>query len=85
MPIEFSPILIGHLTDLKSHTKFDTLLKEKAFLYALVFPADIFREWNRLIREKSYTDHQKYNQVMELTIGQFLARKKFIDFIKKTL
>lgn len=79
------PFIDWSFERLKSHRKFDTLLKEKAFLYALVFPADIFREWNRLIREKSYTDHQKYNQVMELTIGQFLLRKNFIDDIKRTL
>ncbi|MDF2858311.1 MAG: aminoglycoside phosphotransferase [Neobacillus sp.] len=79
------PHLDWSVDRLKTHNKFDSLLKQEAFLYALIFPADIFREWNRLIREKSYTDPQKYNQVMELTIGQFLSRKRFIDGIKKTL
>jgi thiamine kinase-like enzyme len=60
-------------------------LNEDAFLYALAFPADIFREWNRLIREKSYTDHTKYKQVMDLTIRQFYARKKFINHLKDLL
>jgi hypothetical protein len=55
------------------------LLNEKAFLHALAYPADIFREWNRLIREGSYRDHKKYNQVMDLTTGQFYSRQKFID------
>lgn len=58
-------------------------LEEKSFLYALAFPADIFREWNRLIREKAYTSHQKYNQVMDLTINLFYSRKKFIETLKK--
>jgi thiamine kinase-like enzyme len=60
-------------------------LHEEAFLYALAFPADIFREWNRMIREKSYTDHTKYKLVMDLTISQFYARKKFIDHLKDLL
>ncbi|WP_223591181.1 phosphotransferase [Neobacillus bataviensis] len=57
-------------------------IRLKPFLYALVYPADIFREWNRIIREKSYSDHAKLKQVMDLTINQFYARKKFIDRIK---
>lgn len=60
-------------------------LKEKAFLYALAYPADIFREWNRMIREKSYSDNMKFKQVMDLTINQFYARKKFIEHLKKIL
>lgn len=60
---------------------FASLVKEKAFLYALAYPADIFREWNRLVREKSYSNHQKYNGVMDLTIGQFYSRKKFVQTV----
>ncbi|MCL6571599.1 MAG: aminoglycoside phosphotransferase family protein [Bacillus sp. (in: Bacteria)] len=58
-------------------------LQDKEFLYALAYPADIFREWNRMIRKKSYTNPTKYKQVMDLTIRQFYARKKFIDELKR--
>jgi hypothetical protein len=68
---------------LENFPQYKKLLNEKAFLFALAFPADIFREWNRLIREESYRDHNKYNQVMDLTIGQFYSRKKFIDTLKR--
>ncbi|MEH7276933.1 phosphotransferase [Neobacillus vireti] len=68
---------------LEHFSQFNELLKEKAFLYALAFPADIFREWNRLIREGSYREQHKYKQVMDLTIGQFSSRKNFIDTLKK--
>ncbi|WML25457.1 phosphotransferase [Neobacillus sp. OS1-33] len=68
------------LVSLKQMNKY---LHEKAFLFALAYPADIFREWNRTIREKSYTDHTKYKQLMDLSIRQFYARKKFIDHLKK--
>jgi thiamine kinase-like enzyme len=60
-------------------------LHEAAFLYALAYPADIFREWNRMIREKSYTDPTKYKQIMDLTISQFHARKRFINHLKDLL
>lgn len=56
---------------------------EEAFLYALAFPADIFREWNRLIREKSYTDSVKLKQVIDLSIKQYYARKRFVDHIQE--
>ena len=68
------------LVSLKQMNKY---LHEKAFLFALAYPADIFREWNRTIREKSYTDHTKYKQLMDLSIRQFYARKKFIDHLKE--
>lgn len=58
-------------------------LNEKAFLYALAFPADIFREWNRVIREKNTKDQLKINQLMELTAGQFYLRKKFTGQLKE--
>jgi thiamine kinase-like enzyme len=68
------------LASLKQINKY---LHEEAFLFALAYPADIFREWNRTIREKTYTDPSKYKQVMDLSINQFYARKKFIDHIKE--
>ncbi|MEH7306485.1 phosphotransferase [Neobacillus drentensis] len=70
------------LSSLKQINKY---LQEAAFLYALAYPADIFREWNRMIREKSYTDHIKYKQVMDLNTSQFYARKKFIKHLQKLL
>ena len=76
------PSLDWSFERLAQFSVYEKLVGEKAFLYALAFPADIFREWNRLIREGSYRDQNKYNQVMDLTIGQFYSRKKFIDTLK---
>ncbi|MEH7417147.1 aminoglycoside phosphotransferase family protein [Neobacillus drentensis] len=71
---------LGKLGSLKEIGKY---LDEEAFLYALAFPADIFREWNRLIREKAYHDQAKIRQVMDLTINQFHLRKKFISQLQE--
>ncbi|MGG3469282.1 phosphotransferase [Neobacillus pocheonensis] len=76
------PYLEWSYDKLHQYEPIKNYLHEKAFLYALAYPADIFREWNRIIREKSYTDHLKLKQVMDLTISQFYTRKKFIDRLK---
>ncbi|WP_257009357.1 aminoglycoside phosphotransferase family protein [Bacillus sp. 7884-1] len=76
------PSLDWSFERLSHFSQFQPLLNEKAFLYALAYPADIFREWNRLIREGSYREQHKYNQIMNLTVGQYYARKKFIDTLK---
>lgn len=79
------PFIDWSFERLSSHKQIKKYLHEEAFLFALAYPADIFREWNRMIREKSYTDHTKYKYVMDLTISQFYARKKFIDHVKELL
>ncbi|WP_244906707.1 phosphotransferase [Neobacillus soli] len=79
------PFIDWSFERLASHKHIKKYLHERAFLFALAYPADIFREWNRMIREKSYNDPVKYKQVMDLTIGQFYARKKFIDHLKDLL
>ncbi|CRK84279.1 aminoglycoside phosphotransferase [Neobacillus massiliamazoniensis] len=75
------PFLNWSYDQLTGYKQIQQFFQEDGFLYALVYPADIFREWNRLIREKLYPDKDKLKQVMDLTIGQFYERKNFIDQI----
>ncbi|MDP4086978.1 MAG: aminoglycoside phosphotransferase [Bacillota bacterium] len=63
---------------LVKHKQINKYLNEKPFLYALAYPTDIYREWNRLIREKNLTDTYKCKQVMELMLEQFYLRRKFV-------
>ncbi|MED4203204.1 phosphotransferase [Neobacillus mesonae] len=79
------PYIDWSLNKLGSYKQFRSLLRDKAFLYALAYPADILREWNRLVREQSYSNQKKLQQVMDLSIGQFYARKKFFHQIKGVL
>jgi thiamine kinase-like enzyme len=61
--------------------KYDVMasyLNKKGFIYALAFPSDIFREWNRLVRERTYSNPYKTRQVLDMTAGQFTERKAFI-------
>jgi len=77
------PSIDWSLDKLGSLEQIGKYLNEEAFLYALPFPSDIFREWNRMIREKSYTDQAKVRQVMDLTVNQFHLRKKFISQLQE--
>ncbi|GHH97161.1 phosphotransferase [Neobacillus kokaensis] len=79
------PYIDWSLNRLSRYKQFQKYLRDKAFLYALVYPADVFREWNRLIREQSYTDQKKLQQVMDLSVGEFYSRKKFFHQIKSVL
>lgn len=79
------PYIDWSVYKLGSHKQIGKFIQDKAFIYALAYPADIFREWNRVVREKSYTDQHKLKQVMDLSIGQFYSRKKFINQLKRML
>ncbi|WP_256239640.1 phosphotransferase [Bacillus sp. V3B] len=71
------PFLEWSSKELASFELFQPYLQQKVFLYALGFPTDIFREWNRLVRERMYNNIQKVRPIMELTLGQFEKRRSF--------
>lgn len=76
------PDLDWSLKALSEHRPFKKYLQERTFLYALAFPTDIFREWNRIIRERTYKRSHYHKYVIELTLGQYQLRKKFVKKLK---
>ncbi|WP_257985192.1 aminoglycoside phosphotransferase family protein [Bacillus sp. T33-2] len=76
------PFIDWSLEGLSELQTLEGFLKDKAFLYGLVFPADILREWNRIIRENSRLSSSYVNQVVQLTAVQFQERKAFIKKLK---
>lgn len=60
-------------------------LKEDAFLYGLLYPADVLREWNRLLRERSQSNPYRLAPIIEMTVNQFQQRKKFLEEVKSRL
>lgn len=70
---------------LSQYPQINKYLQEKAFLYALGYPTDIFREWNRLFREKRHYNQSYRKQVLDLTINQFHLRKQFVSKLKSVL
>ncbi|MFB9989188.1 phosphotransferase [Bacillus benzoevorans] len=79
------PLFSWSMDTLKSHRQFRPFLKESFFLYALAFPTDIFREWNRMIRERKYHDPHHVRPVMALTMDKYEYRSLFIQQLARTL
>ncbi|WP_141433645.1 phosphotransferase [Bacillus sp. 03113] len=68
------------LTELKIIEPF---LHQKSFLYGLGYPADLLREWNRIIRENNLKDTTIFQLLLEFTLNQFEKRKLFFQQIKQ--
>lgn len=77
------PFLNWSVEFLKNHKQIQKFMDHKVFLYALAFPADIFREWNRIIREKSNPNPKHFAQVIELSLEQFYLRRQFVRKLKE--
>jgi hypothetical protein len=79
------PNLEWSLQDLIKYEHIQPYLQEPGFLYALLFPTDIFREWNRLVRNRQYMNAFQVRQVLDLTIRQFFIRQSFVKEVKLLL
>lgn len=58
-------------------------MKEQSFVWGLLYPSDILREWNRLIRMNQLTNKNMVDKVLSLTLDQYEKRKKFCNQILK--
>lgn len=58
-------------------------MNDEWFLIALMYPTDILREWNRIIRNKNINNEFLLEQVRLLTTGQYQKRKKFYLKLKQ--
>lgn len=76
------PFLGWSLDELQSYRILKPYLAEKGFLYGLIYPTDIFREWNRLIRGRMYSDRIKTKTVLDMTFHQLEKRRQFIHDVK---
>ncbi|WP_203554601.1 phosphotransferase [Bacillus sp. B15-48] len=52
------------------------------FLYGLMYPADFYREWNRLISQNLFHDSNLLASLYEITVNQFPKRKRFLENIR---
>lgn len=79
------PSLEWSLNELTKYDQIQPFLNNRGFLYALIFPTDIFREWNRLIKARQYSSTYQVRQVLDLTVRQFFNRQNFVEQIKLVL
>ncbi|PLT34572.1 aminoglycoside phosphotransferase family protein [Bacillus sp. V5-8f] len=71
------PSINYNLDGLREYDELKPFLKNLAFLYALAFPTDIFREWNRLFRENRTGSHPNFHTVWKMTVESFPERMAF--------
>lgn len=79
------PFIDWSLERLGTHPSIQAYLNNQAFLWALMYPSDIFREWNRIIKDKAYQNPSKLLVVMDLTMSQFHLRQQFIKVLRNVV
>jgi hypothetical protein len=79
------PFLDWNLESLEKINYLNKWLNSDAFLYGLLFPADILREWNRLLRESNQSNPYRMAPLVEMTVSQFKQRRQFHEEVKSRL
>jgi len=79
------PFMNWSLDELANCKKIKPLLQDKGFIYALAYPTDILREWNRAIKEGTYLQQEKIEQLLELTVISFKDRQSYFQQLQKAL
>lgn len=79
------PTLDWELNEMEKFPQLKELTTSNQSLYALSYPTDVFREWNRCIRERTYIYPKKMRPLLSLTIDQFQKRKLFVEELKKRI
>lgn len=77
--------VISSSSELWSYEQLEQYKNNQAFLYALLFPTDIFREWNRLIRENDFRNNNYLRSVWSLTVEEMPKRVKMYKEISELL
>lgn len=76
------PFINWDITILAQYKSLNRLFSNKAFIYALAYPTDLFREWNRMLRERSSQNSWKLQQVMDQSYLKMASRQQFIMKLK---
>ncbi|WP_409251497.1 phosphotransferase [Bacillus sp. SCS-153A] len=79
------PYINWSLKELWEHEPFSFYKENQCFLYGILFPSDIFREWNRFFRSSPRYQKSVWNYLMSLTVYQFHARMVCCRDIQKSL
>ena len=79
------PFMNWSLDSLAKMEGFSEHFQDKAFLYGLMYPSDIFREWNRIIKLNSYYNPARVAPLMEMTVTQINERKSFVESLKQEI
>ncbi len=72
-----SPYINWSLSEIKKMSSFDSYHDNLIFYIGLMYPSDVFREWNRFIREDQYYKQNVWGYLTDLTLQQFHMRMQF--------
>ncbi|MBN8191107.1 phosphotransferase [Bacillus sp. NTK074B] len=72
-----SPYLNWSLSEIRKMTPFESYRDTLIFYIGLMYPSDVFREWNRFIREDQYYKQNVWGYLTDLTLQQFHMRMQF--------
>ncbi len=84
--LQYANRIMPHINgteELFSYKQLNRYRGNKAFLYALVFPTDIFREWNRLMRLG--VDKSELRSVWKLSVDRWKDRENLYEDISRML
>jgi hypothetical protein len=79
------PFLDWRFESLEKINHLNKWLDTDAFLFGLLYPADILREWNRLVRDRDHSNPYRLAPIVEMTVSQFQQRKQFQEDVKSRL
>lgn len=79
------PFMNWSLDSLSKMEGLDEELHNQAFLYGLMYPSDIFREWNRIIKLNGYYNPARVAPLVEMAVAQFNERKSFVESLKNKI
>ncbi|MGN1401340.1 MAG: phosphotransferase [Bacillus sp. (in: firmicutes)] len=73
---------IKDMAELFDYKQIARYRSNRGFLYALTYPTDIFREWNRVIRKRSY-DQGNIHSVWKLSVEEAGRRMQLYEEIAR--
>jgi thiamine kinase-like enzyme len=78
------PFIHWDMNALFQYEDLKNLFQNSVYLYSLGYPTDLFREWNRIIRE-GITDEKRLHVVINQSLANMEQRQNFSNNLKKIL
>jgi hypothetical protein len=79
------PFFNWSLAKLWEHEPLSAFKENQPFLYGILFPSDVFREWNRFFREGPVYQNNVWQYLMEMTVKQFHPRMVYCRDIQEQI
>ncbi|WP_158598208.1 phosphotransferase [Falsibacillus albus] len=81
----FLPSIHWSVKDLFEHKLMEKFSRDPLFLIALIYPTDVFREWNRFVKSDEVMKNTMWPFLYDLSIHQFPLRMAMVNNILQTL